>query len=172
MNLYNINNEIDRLWDESQIVDEETGEIKENPETIVQIEALQISKQDLIKWNCLKYKDLQAFSKAISEEIKEMQRKKKVTDTLILRIENYIQQNVEENQKIKDVNFEISWRKSESIQVDEFADLESIHENFPEICEKKVIYNISKMAAKEYLKTTGTLPEGLEVIKKNNMSIK
>ena len=172
MNLYNINNEIDKLWEELQTVDEETGEIKENPEILNQIEALQISKQDLLKWNCLKYKDLQAFVKAVSEEIKELQHKKKVADTLINRIENYIKLNIEEGTKIKEPNFEISWRKSESIEVDDTLDLEELHNNFPQICEEEIKYKVSKTAAKAYLKQTGTLPEGMKLITKNNISIK
>ncbi len=172
MNLYNINNQIDRLWEESQIVDEETGETKENPEILSQIEALQISRQDLLKWNCLKYKDLQAFVKAVSEEIKNMQQKKKAAENLINRINNYVAQNIEEGAKIKEPNFEISWKKSESIEIDDTLDLEELHENFPQICEEEIKYKVSKTAAKAYLKQTGTLPEGMKLITKNNISIK
>jgi len=164
-NLYEINSEIDRLIDEA--IDEETGEISE--ENFDKLTALELRKEELVKHIALKYKGIVAFTNAIADEIKRLQADKKRLEKLQERIESYVANNVDG--KTEGVGFKITFRESEAVEVDEFADLPKLHTLMPEIVEKRIEFKVDKTAAKKLIKT-GINISGLTLVKRNNISIK
>jgi len=164
MKLYEIKKEIDILLDE---VDFETGEIPEGVSEALQ--KLEMDKVEKVGNIALKVKNLNSFSRSIADEIKTLQAKKKAVERNADWLERYLQSNIPE-EKIEGVNYSISFRKSESIEVDELIDLEELALKRPELV--RIKYEPSKEKAKEIYKSTGTLPEGFKLIKRNNIQIK
>lgn len=172
MNLYQINSEIENLLD--RISDSEwisSPEENPNPDSLINsLNDLKIQRQTKIQNLALFYKNLNAFQNAIADEIKNLQQKKKVIENKIEFIKNYLKNNLFEGEKINGENYSISWRKSESIEIDPFIDEKKFAEQYPELVSVKI--EIQKSKVKELIKSTGLIPEGIDYVEKQNLIIK
>jgi len=165
MKLYEINYEIENIIENNV---SETGEI--SPEIEKQLETLELQRKDKIKALALLHKDLNYFIDTIVNEIKLLQQKKKVIENKINFIKKYLERNLAEGEKFNEPNFTISWRKSISIEIDPFIDEKKFAEQFPDLVSIKI--EIQKNKVKDYIKTTGVIPDGVNYIEKNNLIIK
>lgn len=162
-NLYGINAEVVSIIENS--IDEETGEIIEG--AFEKLQELQLTKQELIKHTALKYKDISAEIEKVSTEITRLSNYKKQLASITERIKKYLSANIREGEKIKEIEYEISWRKSESIEIDEVAfDINSLESMYPECV------RIKKEVDKTALKKIQALPVGVQKIIKQNIQVK
>ena len=167
MKLYELNNEIEQLIDES--VDHETGEIKDISEAL---EKLQMEKLDKVSNVVLAIKNESSFINAIDAEIETLTEKKRSIQNKTKWLKEYLARNLEVGKKIETPNFTISWRKSDSIEISDLVILEDLYEKDPRFVTKKIVYSPDKIAAKKIYKETLVLPEGFSFIEKQNLQIK
>lgn len=166
MKLYEINLEIENLF---ELIEEDDTD--ENPGALAkQIDELKLRRQEKIQNICLLYKNLNAFQNAVADEIKNLQQKKKQLENKIEFIKNYLKNNLFEGEKINGENYSISWRKSESIEVSPLIDEKKFAEQYPELVSIKI--EIQKSKVKELIKSTGLIPEGIDLVEKQNIIIK
>ncbi|MBK7380464.1 MAG: siphovirus Gp157 family protein [Ignavibacteriales bacterium] len=162
-NLYGINAQVESLLDNS--VDEETGEIQDG--VFEQLQELALTKQELIKHTSLKYKDVLGEINKVSTEIERLSAYKKQLSSLNDRIKRHLSANIMEGEKIKELEYEISWRKSETIELDDITfDIDKLERDYPECVRTKK--EVDKIA----LKKMAVLPEGVTKITKQNIQIK
>jgi len=168
MNLYQINNEVKRLIEDS--VDAETGEIAE--EAFEKLNALELSKQEVINNTALTYKEIDNFRTAIKNEIarlKDIDRSVSRKQELIRR---YLSQNIGEGEKIQTENYTITWRKSAKIvQDDNLISLEELKKRNNDSVREKVVLELDKKYLTELAKAGKPLPEGVQYVKINNIKI-
>ena len=167
MKLYELNNEIEQLIDES--VDHETGEIKDVGEAL---EKLQMDKLDKVSNVVLAIKNEDAFINSIDAEIETLTEKKRIIQSKTKWLMQYLQRNLTPGEKIEYPKFTISWRPSSSIQISDLVILEDLYEKDSRFVTKKIVYSADKIAAKKIYKETGILPEGFSFIEKQNLQIK
>lgn len=165
MKLYEINSEIENLLDEIQ---ENGGEISADLEN--KLTSLELHRSQKIANVCLFYKNLDAFHSALSDEIKSLSQKKKSIESKIEFLKNYLAHNLQEGEKFNETNFSLSWKKSDSVEASPFIDLNSFAEKYPDFVTHKI--EIQKLKVKEYIKSTGVIPEGIDYKEKNNLIIK
>jgi hypothetical protein len=174
MNLYKINNEINELVENSvtEIVDESTGEITyvENPQALAKLDELKLTKEEVISNVCYKYKEIDAFEERVAKEIKRLQSLKKVIENKKEGIKTYLSRNIFEDQKLQTEFFNISWRKSESLEIDDFYfDLEAFYKENPSLV--KIIKEPKKTEIKKLVKE-GARFEGVSLKTKKTIQIK
>ncbi len=168
-NIYEIDNAIIDILDND--IDLETGEVK--PDISEQLDALQISKQALVQNVALYYKELSLFQESIKTEKKRLADMDSQIGNRLDKIKNYLSQNAE---PIETPQFKISFRKSESIELDQnylndnlisdqelFLALEKTH---PELIEMK------RQLKKAEVKKLKVLPQGLVKEVHSNIQIK
>lgn len=165
MKLYEINIELENLLDEVQ---ENGGEISADLEK--KLDALELQRSVKIANVCLFFKNLVSFQSAVSDEIKNLTQKKKVIDNKIEFLKEYISRNLREGEKINEANFSISWRKSDAVEVTPFINLEEFAKQYPDFVTHKI--EVAKTKVKDYIKSTGVIPDGIEYKEKNNIIIK
>ena len=165
--LYEIKNEIERLIDDS--VDHETGEITDVSEALEKLYQSKIEKViDLV----LFIKNETSFCDAIDAEIETLQAKKRTANNKVKFLKEYLTRNLDEGEKITTPNFSISWRKSDSIELDPLIILEDVYEQDSRFVRKEIKYSADKANAKKIYKETGILPEGFSYHEKLNLQIK
>jgi len=158
MQLYLINHNIENLFNSDSIDENELAN-------------LQLERKEKIQNIALLYKNLSAFAVALSDEIKSLSDRKKIVQNKIVFLKNYLCNNLYENEKFSEPNFSISWRKSESVEVDPILFNEKkFAEQYPDLCKIKI--EIDKTLIKDFIKRTGVLPEGVELTTKQNLIIK
>ena len=113
------------------------------------------------------YKENNSDLEKFDAEIKRLQEAKKTLTNRNERIKNHIA-FVTEGKKIKEVEYSISYRKSESIEIIEEAK-PLIAKLYPDAV--VIDYKISKTKLKEYIKN-GFIPEGVSIIEKESIIIK
>jgi len=134
-------------------------------------EELSLERSEKIQNISLLYKNLSAFQEAISAEIKNLTERKKTLQNKLDSIKNYLQNNLVVGEKFNESNFSISWRKSEAIEIDPILFNEvNFAKDFPDLVKTKI--EVDKTKVKEMIKTTGVLPDGIELIQKQNLIIK
>lgn len=117
-------------------------------------------------------KNLESISEMIQTREKELASKRK-------RIEKYIDDMKKglllyaDGEKVQLDMYTISSRKSESITFngDENA-LLSLKIDHPELVREKIVREIDKVAVKNLIKTTGEIPDGVEITTKESLVIK
>jgi len=165
MKLYQINQQLENIIESVS----DTGEISTEIEK--QIESLELQRKEKIQNIALLYKNLSAFADALSDEIKSLSDRKKIVQNKIEFLKNYLCNNLYENEKFSESNFALSWRKSESVEIDPILFNEKkFLEQFPDLCKVKI--DVDKNATKDFIKRTGVLPEGVSLNIKNNLIIK
>lgn len=135
MNLYDIDKRINDTIE--FCCDLETGEILDDETLKNTLDELKLSKEEKLT-NIAKYiKNLTADAKALQEEKLKFARRQKVTENKIKNLKKYIDDFIRNTQgegfnsfKFKDVNNTISYRKSQSVEID---DIDKINEEFLKI---------------------------------------
>ncbi len=92
---------------------------------------------------------------------------KKQLSSITERIKRYLSANIPEGEKIKEIRYEISWRKSESIEIDDITfDMNNLESMYPECV------RVKKEVDKTALKKIQALPIGIKRITKQNIQVK
>lgn len=155
MNLYEINAAI------LDCVDTETGDILD----LEKLEALEIEHDAKISNLACWVKDLRSEAAAIKAEKDALEKRMKAKDNLADRISNYLE-NYLNGAKFEDSRCAISYRKSESTEIAEGLDLNTL----PDDC-KKITITANKTAIKDALKN-GVMIDGCTLVTKNNIQIR
>ena len=155
MNLYEIDDAI------LACVDQETGDILD----LEKLEALEIEHDAKISNLACWVKDLRSESAAIKAEKDALDKRMKAKDNLADRISTYLEKYLN-GAKFEDSRCAISYRKSESTEIAEDLDLNTL----PDDC-KKITVTANKTAIKAALKN-GVMIDGCTLVTKNNIQIR
>jgi len=156
MTLFEINEQIQKAIELG--FDPETGEILDASA----LEQLQMDRDEKIESICLYIKDLTAEAKALADEAKALSERKERSAKKAESLKNYLQAMLD-GQKWKSSKAAVSYRKTQSVVVD---DLEALKPEFLRI--KK---EADKTAIKEVLKA-GAAVSGAHLEEKQSMSVK
>jgi hypothetical protein len=161
MNLYEINKELQNLI--LSAVDED-GVLNENMEQ--EINALEIAKEEKLL-NCAKYiKNEVAFIDMIKAEEKALSARRKSIESRVEWVKKYVLSNIEDGEKVKDAQAQISTRKSESCEIiDETLIPKELCNHIPES------WKVDKTAVKKAIKE-GQDIKGAKVISRLNLTVK
>lgn len=132
MNLYEIDKRINDTIE--FCCDLETGELLDDEMLENTLNDLELSKEEKLT-NIAKYiKNLTSDAKALQEEKLKFAKRQRITENKIKRLKKYIDDFIRNTQgkdfnnfKFKDVNNTISYRKSQSLEID---DIDKINEDF------------------------------------------
>jgi len=155
MNLYEIE---DAILD---CVDTETGDILD----VERLDALEMERNAKISNIACWIKDLRSDAAAIKTEKDALDKRMKAKDNLADRLSSYLE-NFLNGAKFEDSRCAISYRKSESTEIAEDLDLNTL----PDDC-KKITVTANKTAIKTALKS-GVVIDGCALVVKNNIQIK
>lgn len=158
--LYEINAQIEQAW--SAAVDPETGEIISD-EAAQAVEQLTMAREDKIENLALYYKNLTAEAKALKNEKLALEARQSAAEKKAESIKKYLASSMN-GEKYKSEKVAISWRKSESVSVDENAFLPDDYMTF-----KEPVPNLT--AIKKALKA-GEKIDGATLTSSNNIQIK
>lgn len=143
MNLYEINSQIENFEFK---FDEETGEVLNMNE----LDELQIAKDEKIENIALWIKNLKADEKALDDEIKALQDRKKAKKNKMDNLSSYLE-SVLNGSKFERGKVAISFRKSSSVVIDdEQGFIDMFGET--EMVSQKVVTSINRKEVKAYLK--------------------
>ena len=164
--LYRVNEDINRILALNMT---EEGEI--NDAAWEQIEALQITKQELQHSLVNKYKEMDAFLDAVEKERKRIVELKRVTENALGYMRKRIGKEFPDGEKNE--KFVVSKRKSESLVVDDaLLNLRYIKEYYPEAGIVVEDLKLDKAKAKAFIKETGVEIQGLSIKENTNWSVK
>ena len=132
MNLYEIDKRINDTIE--FCCDLETGELLDDEMLENTLNDLELSKEEKLT-NIAKYiKNLTSDAKALQEEKLKFSKRQKIAENKIKRLKKYIDDFIRSTQgedfnnfKFKDVNNTISYKKSQSLEID---DIDKINEDF------------------------------------------
>lgn len=155
MNLYQINEAI------LECIDTENGDILD----VEKLEALEMERDAKISNIACWVKELRSDAAGIKAEKDALDKRMKAKENLADRLSNYLQ-NFLNGAKFEDSRCAISYRKSESTEIAEGLDLNTL----PDDC-KKITVTANKTAIKEALKG-GAKIDGCALVVKNNIQIK
>lgn len=132
MNLYEIDKRINDIIE--FCCDLETGELLDDKTLENTLNELELSKEEKLTSIAKYIKNLTADAKALQEEKLKFAKRQKIVENKIKRLKEYIDNFIRNTQgenfnnyKFKDVNNTISYRKSQSLEID---DIDKINENF------------------------------------------
>lgn len=154
MTLYEIDEEILNL------VDQETGEVVD----IERLEQLEMERDKKISNVACWIKDLKAEADAIKAEKNALAKRQTVCENKVEQLEDYLTRALN-GIKFKDARCSISYRKSESVEVDD-----SVIDKLPEEY-IKIEKSVRKTELKDAMKL-GFEFEGCRLIEKNNIQIR
>ena len=154
MNLYKIDEQI------LSLVDEETGDIVD----IEALEALEMERDTKISNIGCWIKDLKAEAEAIKAEKQSLEKRQKAAENKAEQLKNYLSGYLN-GAKFKDARVAISYRKSESVEVDDNA-IDELPARFI-----KVEKSVMKQALKDAMKGGQTF-EGCRLVEKQNLQIR
>ncbi len=164
--LYKVHQEINDLIE--SCIDPETGELSEVANA--HFNQLQLKREDAIHQLCLVNLESKAKADTVANEIKRLGAIKKSLDTTAEAAERIIGKELSEGETYQFENAKISYRKSEVVEVDETMDLSQLAFDQPELV--KLSYAVNKTEVKKMAKDGKPLPEGILIVKKNNLVIK
>lgn len=162
MNLFEINDAIQRcvkLENSDNYVDTETGEIIDT----AAIEQLEMDRDTKIRNIACWIKNLESDEKALAEQIKTFTARKNAAKNKRESLKNYLAAFLN-GKKWQNSEVAISWRKSESVEVEDGA---AIPEQYLRYKEPE----INKTQLKADLKA-GTVVYGCQLVTKNNIQVK
>ena len=141
MNLYEINQELERLIEEA--IDPETGEIKAEYEEA--FDKLNMTKADKLEGYAMVIKNKTTFRKAIEVERKLLQAREKALSTSIDYLKFKLKNGLE-GEKIKTAKVSVYYSSRKSLEVDENFDPADYYENgnADNLIERQVGYSIPK----------------------------
>lgn len=152
-NLYEIDEQI------MQCVDFETGEIIDKEK----LEALQLEFEQKVEGIALWIKNLVAEAKMVKEEKDVLAVRQKTCENKAESLKKYLE-GVLRGEKFKTPKVSISYRKSESVQVD---DVDKLDDDYL----KYTAPTVDKTKVKQALKQ-GIKLEGVSLVENNNIQIK
>ena len=153
MNLYEIDNAI------LDCVDMETGEILD----VEKLEALSMERDEKIENICLWIKNLKADAEALKEEKMAFAQRQKVAENKMESLKKYLTSYLA-GAKFKTAKVQVSFRKSETVEISEGA---QVPEEFLKYKEPEVDKTGLKKAIKE-----GRTFEGVQMVENQNIQIK
>lgn len=157
MNLYEIDAEIM----DCVLVDEETGEVIGIDED--RINRLQLMKEDKIQGLALYYKNLSADAAAYKAEKDNFAKRERVAKNKAESIKSYLNA-VLSGEKFRTNKVDITYRRSETVVVDDMAKVDKQYLKYAEPA-------VDKTAAKKAIKA-GENVSGLHIEEKQNIQIK
>lgn len=152
-NLYEINNQI------LDCVDMETGEIVD----MDKLQELQLEFDQKVEGVACWIKNLLSEAKALKEEKDNLAARQKACENKAESLKQYLQTALG-GQKFKTPKVSISYRKSESVQVDDMSKLEDDYLKYKEP-------EVDKTKIKQALKA-GVKLQGVQLVEKQNIQIK
>lgn len=158
-NLYEINEELTRLWDAS--IDPETGEI--NDDLYAQFEALQMERDEKIENIALWIKNLTSDADAINTEAKALTERAKAAKNKAERLKAYLESALN-GEKFQTPRVNISYHKSSKVIV---TDIDRVPADFLRLADPEV----DKTAVKASIKSGVDVP-GCELEITQSMTIK
>jgi hypothetical protein len=168
--LYEINADINRVIEEG--VDPDTGEI--TPETERKLLDLEFSKEIKLENIALYAKNLESDAKAIDEEIKALQARKKTKMNRAAWLKRVLAGELN-GEKMETPRVKISWRKSERLVIDvpdtELPAIWKKNYRVRDLIKKVEVYNLDKTATKKAIKEGRNIPFAKVEIH-NNIQIK
>lgn len=165
--LWEINSELEELVFEYEEVEEEEDRKKVEEK----IKDLKLTYEKKVVNIGLLIKNWVAYEDMLKEEIDRLQKRKKAFETRREWLKGYLKANMIGN-KFESPYVTITFRKSESIEVDPAADLEAEAKKNPSLFRVKTVYEVDKVAVKEQIKQTGVKPDFCELKEKQNIQIK
>ena len=166
MTLYEINQEIESVLENA--IDMETGEISE--EALQKINELQMAKDVKVENVALWHKNLLAESKAITEEIRNLQARKKSLESKLKWQESYLEYALQ-GSKFESPKVAITYRKSTAVEIADVARFIEEHKDDPDLVATKVDYLPNKTQIKAML-NDGQVIDGATLVEHQNMQIK
>ena len=166
MTLYEINHEIESVLENA--IDLETGEISE--EALQKINELQMAKDVKVENVALWHKNLLAESKAITEEIRNLQARKKSLESKLKWQESYLEYALQ-GSKFESPKVAITYRKSTAVEIADVARFIEEHKDDPDLVATKVDYLPNKTQIKALL-NDGQVIDGATLVEHQNMQIK
>lgn len=164
--LYKVHQKISELIE--AMIDQDTGEI--NPVAIVQLNKLELQKEDAIHQLCLVHLESKAKAEIVALEIKRLTALKRSLEVREEASKRIIEREVPEGETMQFENAKISYRKSEAVEVDDDFDLSQLAFEQPELV--NISYSLKKDEIKKLVKDNKPIPEGIRIVKKNNIQIK
>ena len=168
MKLYEINSQIEQLWQHA----DEAFDAEASPEHLDQLERLLKQSEvtlaeKAVAIACL-IKGIEAEAEAIAEQELILRNRRKSLERQSEWLRAYLAGNLTPGEKIKDPRVVISWRKSQSVQL--LADVSSLPRQF---IREKVIVEADKVAIKDAFDagTADSLSGLAEVVTKNTIQI-
>jgi hypothetical protein len=161
---------IENNVDENGIID---------PEVEAQVNDLYEEREFYIGQLVNLIKNAEALADGIDKQIAELQERKRIVLNRIPWLNYQVLRNLKEGEKIEADNYKITWRKSTSVDTS-MVDAEKIWNEdkdnvvFLEMVNKveKVEYKLDKKKILAYYKEGMKIPDGIEIVKKNTMTIK
>ena len=166
MNLYEINREIEDILECS--IDMETGEISD--EAIERLNELQLERDAKVENVALWHKNLMAESKAIADEIKALQERKKALDRKMEWQENYLNYALD-GHKFESPKVMVSYRRSTAVEIDDVEKFIEENKFNTVLVNEKVEWTPNKTAIKNLLKE-GKEVNGARLVDRQNLQIK
>ena len=169
MKLYEINSQIEQLWQHA----DEAFDSEAPPEHLDELEKLlkqaEVTlSEKAVAIACL-IKGIEADIDALAEEELILRNRRKTAERQADWLRAYLAGNLTPGEKIKDARVMISWRKSQSVQL--LVDPQHLPQNFRR---EKLIVEADKLAIKDAFEagTAATLSGLAEVVTKNTIQIK
>lgn len=159
MTIYEISENIKKLLDEKMVVDEETGEILFDESSL---DELKETFEEKIENLSLYIKELDYEAKAIAEEVRKLESRKRANENKGKRLKEYLM-FVLNGEKFKTPKISISYRNSESIDYDSIDD---VPEQFI-----RTKLEVDKTLVKEAF-SQGLEVDGCRLVKKTNIIVK
>lgn len=163
-NLYELNSEYSRIMaDVMEWAEQNEGEISAELEKA--LEDIEISIEEKIENTAVYIKNLEAEAEMIKAEEKKLAERRKACETKAERVREWLSINLD-GKSFKSAKCVISWRKSESVEVDVPAEsLPAYYQNV------KTTVTADKALLKAALKS-GEIISGVTIHEKQNMQVK
>lgn len=156
MTLYELNEELRNFELE---IDEETGEILNASE----LDSLKMERDTKIENIGLWIKNLLSDAEELKREKENLYKREQAAKNKAERLKEYLKKNLN-GEKFKTPRLEISYRRSESVEVEDMSVI-------PEIFLTQVEPKVNKMGIKQAFKEGIDVP-GIKMIVKNNMTLR
>ena len=145
MTLYDIDRQIESLLETA--IDFETGEVM--PEALEALEALQMERDAKVENVALWHKNILAESKALGDEIKALQDRKKRLEKKMDWMDGYLEQALN-GQRFETSKVAITFRRSQAVEISDSEAFIRGYKDNPELV--KTEYSINKTNIRKMLK--------------------
>lgn len=162
MNLWEINEAIENCFEiDGALVDMETGEILDND----YLYNLNMAREEKIENVCKFIKNLESDAKALKEQKEHFDKMLKTTNRKIESLKSYLESCLDGNTwRAKDLSVQVSYRKSEAVDVIDSSVVPDIYKITQEP-------KIDKTSIKKAIKA-GEHVDGVVLLEKMNMQVK